>query len=178
MDLRKKTDGPYGSLEYEVRDSGSLRYESDIGGFDMDNDLSDDQPQDIERINMGIDSALGAARTLCIIMSAAMGIAICSEFLPVGAAVIIGGIIAAVKMKKGIGWARSVCAVIAVLNGLFGILLVSVGISMVISGGIESYVSAAVLTFFSLFIALPAVALYKMYVPKHVKEFFYRNKRR
>jgi len=178
MDLRKKTDKPYDSFEYEVRGGDESRYQEDIGGFDMDNDLTNDQPSDIERINRKIDSDLSAARTLCIIMSVVMGAIVCTAFTPIGLAVIIGGVLAAQSMKMGRGWARSVCAVISVLNGLLGILFVAVGISMISSGELEKDVSAVVMILFSLFVAVPVIALIKMYASKYVRDFFYRNKRR
>ena len=178
MDLRKKTDKTYDSFEYEVRDSDGPQFQEDIGGFDMDNDLSNDQPSDIERINRKIDSNLSDARTLCIIMSLVIGAIACSVFTPIGLAVIIGGVLAAQNMKKGAVWARSVCAVISVLNGLLGIMCVAVGISMISSGELEKDVSAAVMILLSLFLAVPVIALIKMYASKYVRDFFYRNKRR
>ena len=178
MDLRKKTDmadEPYNGPE--IGGKAPLYKEEPIG-FDMDNDLSNDQPSDIERINMSIYSSLSAARTICIIMSLFVGGVLCFAFTPVGLAVLIGGVLAALKLKSGAGWTRSVCAVVSVMNMLFGVIVTAAGISSALEGEFDTATGITIGILCLLFFILPLTALFKMYVPRHVREFFYRNKRR
>ena len=183
MDLRKKTDmfdEPNAGLDYEVRenDAASPLYKDETVGFDMDNDLADDQPSDIEQINMSIYNSLSAARTLSIIMSLFVGGTLCFAFAPLGLTVIVGGIWAALKLKNGAGWARSVCAVVSVINMLFGVITAVAFASSAAEAEFDAATGTVLLIFCLLFFIIPAIALYKMYVPKYVKRFFYRNKRR